>query len=274
MVSSSGHCKAGSRGRHGLESRDRRQALAVPDMLTITEIFHSIQGESTFAGLPCVFVRLTACDLRCAWCDTAYAFTEGTKVTLEDVLREVQAYGCPLVEITGGEPLLQDEVYPLMERLLAGGGTSAARNRRPRQPGARAWGRREDRRREVPRERRVGAEPLAQPGSDRRGRRGEVRGARSGRLRLRAGRHAVDTGWPNGARRCWCRRCTASSRRGTWRRGCSPTVSPRGCSSRCTSTSGAPRRGACSSRIAGQGQETSGRCRQCRPERGTDQKPR
>jgi len=90
-------------------------------MLTVNEIFHSIQGESTWAGLPCVFVRLTACDLRCSWCDTPYAFTEGTKRTVDEVLREVEAFGCRLVEITGGEPLLQPDVYPLMERLLDGG---------------------------------------------------------------------------------------------------------------------------------------------------------
>ncbi len=92
-------------------------------MLTINEIFHSIQGESTFAGEPCVFVRLTACDLRCTWCDTPYAFHEGHKRSVDDVLAEVEGYGCPLVEITGGEPLLQEAVYPLMERLLADGRT-------------------------------------------------------------------------------------------------------------------------------------------------------
>lgn len=90
-------------------------------MLTIHEIFHSIQGESRRAGDPCVFVRLTACDLRCRWCDTPYAFHEGGKRTLASVLDEVATYGCRLVEITGGEPLLQAEVYPLMEALLAGG---------------------------------------------------------------------------------------------------------------------------------------------------------
>ena len=90
-------------------------------MLTINEIFHSIQGESTSAGAPCVFVRLTACDLRCAWCDTPYAFTEGRKRTVDDVVGEVAAFGCPLVEITGGEPLLQEDVYPLMSALLARG---------------------------------------------------------------------------------------------------------------------------------------------------------
>jgi len=88
-------------------------------MLTINEIFYSIQGESTRTGLPCVFVRLTACDLRCAWCDTPYAFTEGRKMSIDDVVTAVGRYDCPLVELTGGEPLLQPGVYPLMERLLA-----------------------------------------------------------------------------------------------------------------------------------------------------------
>ena len=87
-------------------------------MLTINEIFHSIQGESTHAGRPCVFVRLTACDLRCTWCDTPYAFHEGRKMTLDEVMQQVGGYGCQLVEITGGEPLLQRDVYPLMQRLL------------------------------------------------------------------------------------------------------------------------------------------------------------
>lgn len=87
-------------------------------MLTINEIFHSIQGESTFAGRPCVFVRLSACDLRCSWCDTEYAFHQGRKQSLDEVLAEVERLQCPLVEVTGGEPLLQDEVYPLMQSLL------------------------------------------------------------------------------------------------------------------------------------------------------------
>jgi 7-carboxy-7-deazaguanine synthase len=92
-------------------------------MLTINEIFHSIQGESTHAGRPCVFVRLTACDLRCSWCDTTYAFHEGHKMSVDDVLQRVDAYGCDVVEITGGEPLLQKDVYPLMRQLLDGGRT-------------------------------------------------------------------------------------------------------------------------------------------------------
>jgi 7-carboxy-7-deazaguanine synthase len=92
-------------------------------MLIVNEIFYSIQGESTRVGRPCVFVRLTACDLRCSWCDTAYAFHEGAKRSLDEVIAEVERYDCPLVEITGGEPLLQDDVYPLMEQLLARGRT-------------------------------------------------------------------------------------------------------------------------------------------------------
>jgi 7-carboxy-7-deazaguanine synthase len=92
-------------------------------MLTVNEIFHSIQGESSHTGRPCVFVRLTACDLRCSWCDTPYAFHEGTRMTVEDVVTRVREYGCDVVEVTGGEPLLQKEVYPLMERLLEEGRT-------------------------------------------------------------------------------------------------------------------------------------------------------
>lgn len=87
-------------------------------MLTVNEIYLSIQGESTHVGRPCVFVRLTACDLRCAWCDTPYAFTEGHKMAVEAVVAAVTRYGCKLVEMTGGEPLLQADVYPLMETLI------------------------------------------------------------------------------------------------------------------------------------------------------------
>jgi 7-carboxy-7-deazaguanine synthase len=92
-------------------------------LITVNEIFHSVQGESSYAGRPCVFVRLTACDLRCSWCDTPYAFHEGSKRAVNDVLAEVDQFGCPLVELTGGEPLLQDEVYPLMSALLDRGKT-------------------------------------------------------------------------------------------------------------------------------------------------------
>ncbi len=92
-------------------------------MLTINEIFHSIQGESSHAGRLCVFVRLTGCDLRCSWCDTPYSFHEGHKMSVDEVTAAVEAYGSALVEITGGEPLLQEDVYPLMDRLIASGRT-------------------------------------------------------------------------------------------------------------------------------------------------------
>jgi 7-carboxy-7-deazaguanine synthase len=91
--------------------------------LTINEIYESVQGESTWAGLPCVFVRLTFCDLRCTYCDTEYAFYKGTKRPVAEVLAEVLAIDCPLVEITGGEPLLQKNVLPLMAQLCDAGRT-------------------------------------------------------------------------------------------------------------------------------------------------------
>jgi 7-carboxy-7-deazaguanine synthase len=85
--------------------------------MRITEIFHSIQGESSYAGQPCVFVRLTGCPLRCTWCDTDYAFYGGHECSIDEVLAKVQTYGCRLVEVTGGEPLVQPESLPLMTRL-------------------------------------------------------------------------------------------------------------------------------------------------------------
>jgi 7-carboxy-7-deazaguanine synthase len=85
--------------------------------LIVNEIFHSIQGESSRAGLPCVFVRLTSCNLRCTYCDTTYAFDEGVPRSVEEILSAIRAYRCPLVEITGGEPLLQEPVHELMSRL-------------------------------------------------------------------------------------------------------------------------------------------------------------
>jgi 7-carboxy-7-deazaguanine synthase len=98
-------------------------SLIIKRLLTVNEIFYSIQGESTYAGRPCVFVRLTACDLRCSWCDTPYAFHEGRRQSLADVMADVERYDCRLVEVTGGEPLLQEEVYPLMQSLLDRGRT-------------------------------------------------------------------------------------------------------------------------------------------------------
>src|SRR5438876_7737050 len=85
--------------------------------LLIHEIYRSIQGESTFAGLPCVLVRLAVCDARCVWCDTPHAFNQGTLWPIDAVCARVLAFQCPLVEITGGEPLLQEEVFPLMAEL-------------------------------------------------------------------------------------------------------------------------------------------------------------
>lgn len=90
-------------------------------MLYVSEIFHSIQGESTYAGVPCVFVRLAGCNLRCTWCDTTYAFHEGRPMTIEQVLEEVGRYPCRTVELTGGEPLLQRDALPLMAALLGRG---------------------------------------------------------------------------------------------------------------------------------------------------------
>jgi 7-carboxy-7-deazaguanine synthase len=85
--------------------------------LVVHEVYASLQGESTWAGLPCGFVRLSACHLRCSWCDTPHAFDEGARRSLDDVVSEAHALGTKLVEITGGEPLLQPGVYPLMARL-------------------------------------------------------------------------------------------------------------------------------------------------------------
>jgi 7-carboxy-7-deazaguanine synthase len=93
------------------------------ERLHINEIFYSIQGESTHAGRPCVFVRLTGCNLRCKWCDTEYAFYEGRRMSVADVAKILDGYGCALVEVTGGEPLLQEGVYPLTEALLDAGKT-------------------------------------------------------------------------------------------------------------------------------------------------------
>ncbi|MDP7611182.1 MAG: radical SAM protein [Nitrospinaceae bacterium] len=87
-------------------------------MLEVTEIYKSIQGESSHTGLPCVFVRLTGCNLRCVWCDTAHAFRGGRKMSVQDVVGKVQSFGIELVEITGGEPLQQKEVFTLMDALL------------------------------------------------------------------------------------------------------------------------------------------------------------
>lgn len=90
-------------------------------MLRVTEIFRSIQGESTHAGRPCTFVRLTGCPMRCVWCDSEYTFTGGEHVSIEDVMRQVRDFGCQLVEVTGGEPLAQREAFELIEKLCDAG---------------------------------------------------------------------------------------------------------------------------------------------------------
>lgn len=87
--------------------------------MRITEIYPSIHGESQYAGLPCTLVRTTGCDLRCTYCDTSYAFTGGQEMTVEEVVGEVKRFGLPFVLLTGGEPMLQHEIVPLAERLLA-----------------------------------------------------------------------------------------------------------------------------------------------------------
>ncbi|MEK6684458.1 MAG: radical SAM protein [Nitrospirota bacterium] len=91
--------------------------------MKINEIYKSIQGESTYAGRPCVFIRTTGCHLRCEWCDTAHAFDEGREMTMETLLAQVETYSCRLVELTGGEPLLQKEAPLLVTKLLDGGYT-------------------------------------------------------------------------------------------------------------------------------------------------------
>ena len=90
-------------------------------MIKINEIYLSVQGESTHTGLPCIFIRLTGCNLRCSWCDTAYAFHEGKNMSIDEILQKVENFGIHLVEITGGEPLMQDNVYTLMKSLIEKG---------------------------------------------------------------------------------------------------------------------------------------------------------
>jgi len=94
-----------------------------PGELLVHEIYRSLQGESTFAGRPCVFIRTAVCDLRCSWCDTPHAFNQGERLTRAEVLNQALAFDCPLVEVTGGEPLLQPDVLPLMAELADAGRT-------------------------------------------------------------------------------------------------------------------------------------------------------
>jgi 7-carboxy-7-deazaguanine synthase len=102
---------------HPERAAEQRLALPPEQRLLVHEIFYSLQGESTFAGRPCVLVRLTGCQMRCRWCDTEYAFYDGEWRTLDEVLAEVDRHGCTLVELTGGEPLLQPGARPLLAAL-------------------------------------------------------------------------------------------------------------------------------------------------------------
>ena len=109
--------------RHEHAARTHPGRRVTEPRLRITEIFRSIQGESTHAGFPCAFIRLTGCSLRCVWCDTAYAFHGGADMALDEAVAQVLDLETRLVEVTGGEPLEQEAVYPLMERLLDAGRT-------------------------------------------------------------------------------------------------------------------------------------------------------
>jgi len=104
-----------------LGSADAHLALPAAERVKVNEIFYSLQGESTFAGRPCVLVRLTGCQMRCVWCDSEYAFHEGAWQSLDEVLAAVARFDCPLVELTGGEPLLQPGARPLLARLADAG---------------------------------------------------------------------------------------------------------------------------------------------------------
>jgi len=95
-----------------------KQEKSEQQKIKINEIFYSIQGESSYAGLPCVFVRFTFCNLRCSYCDTEYAFYDGKELTIDEIIKQVEQYGCHLVEITGGEPLIQENIHPLIQELF------------------------------------------------------------------------------------------------------------------------------------------------------------
>src|ERR1700689_1294279 len=110
-------------GPRGLLGDARVFRVTASDSLVVHEIYSSVQGESTFAGLPCTFVRTTGCNLRCVWCDTPQAFYGGTRMNRADVLAKALSFRTPLVELTGGEPLLQPGVFPLMRELCDSGRT-------------------------------------------------------------------------------------------------------------------------------------------------------
>ena len=154
------------------------------ERLQVNEIFYSIQGESTHAGRPCVFVRLTGCNLRCKWCDTEYAFYEGRQMTIAEVGEIVRGYRCELLEVTGGEPLLQEGVYPLTDAMLESGKTVMIENvggggRRPAGPA-----RDQDHGPQMSGQRRMRTKSLEQPRSSDPARRDQIRSRRSCGLRM------------------------------------------------------------------------------------------
>lgn len=100
-----------------LQSDQRKKIMT----LIVNEIFHSIQGESIYTGLPCIFIRLTGCNMRCRYCDTEYAYEEGNQISIDDIIHDIERFDCNLVEITGGEPLMQKETPLLVEKLLISG---------------------------------------------------------------------------------------------------------------------------------------------------------
>lgn len=108
---------SGAEAPRSKEGADASESEARAPRLKVHEIFHSIQGESTAVGRPCTFVRLTGCQMRCVWCDTPHAFYDGDWLSLDEIVARVRGFGTPLVEVTGGEPLLQPDVHPLMTRL-------------------------------------------------------------------------------------------------------------------------------------------------------------
>ena len=162
-----------------------------------------------------MFVRLTACDLRCSWCDTPYAFHEGRKMSVDEVVAAVERHGCPLVEITGGEPLLQDDVYPLMDRLLAAGRRVMLETGGHRSDCAGAAGGPQDRRRQVSRQRRSRQERLGEPRPAGAARRSEVRHSRTAATTSSRRTSSRGTRSARAPRPFCCRPSTASSSRAT-----------------------------------------------------------
>ena len=219
--------------------------------LTINEIYESIQGESSWAGLRCVFVRLTFCNLRCSYCDTEYAFYDGSKVTLDEIVEKVLAFDCPLVELTGGEPLLQRPVHPLMERLCDAGKTVLIET-----SGALDISGIDSRVHRImdlktPSSGGVGAESHVEHRSPHEARRGEIRYRQRTGLRLVEERYLGIRSYESLPVRFVSRRCSERSSRRKSSRGFCGTSSMSVFSFRCTSSSGNRRRDRCEKFSAG-----------------------